>query len=254
MTLTWSPATNASGYRIFLWNGSASVQAGSVGASGNSFTVKNLTQGTTYYFSVKAFNATNTATTDWIAGATTASTLTAPGNLTTQVVGSNTIALSWNDAVGETGYRIYQWNSGAPAPTVIATLAANTTSYQVANLQSGTTYWFYVQSVNATNAANTAWVSATTPIGQPLVAPTNFQVTAAGPTTALLTWTDSVGASGYRVYYWTGVSWAFVMNVPQGQQQVAISPLAALTTHWFLLQAYTQNGQVANSNAMFVNL
>ena len=159
-TLTWNAATGQTGYEIFQWNGSSSVQVGSVGATVTAFKVTNLTPGTANYFYVQSSNATNFASSGWATVTTISPLLTAPGNLQATPIDAATIGLSWTNSVNATGYNVYGWNGvSSSSPVVIATLAANTTGFQATGLSPGQTYWFYVQAFTATTTANTAWVS-----------------------------------------------------------------------------------------------
>ena len=65
-------------------NGTQSVLVGNVTATTNSFMVGNFAQGTSYTFSVQAYNATNAASSALVTGTTMAMGITAPGNLRTR--------------------------------------------------------------------------------------------------------------------------------------------------------------------------
>jgi M6 family metalloprotease-like protein len=71
--------------------------------------------------------------------------LTAPTNLAGSAVSSSEIALTWNDASGETGYTVEYRESGTTDwLTAISDLAANSTDYVVTGLESSTAYDFQV--------------------------------------------------------------------------------------------------------------
>jgi hypothetical protein len=257
MTLTWGDATGETGYRIFGWNGTSAVQIGSVGANVTAFQVQNLSPGQNYYFYVQSFNNTNTAHTDWISGSTQAIQLTAPTNLTAQVVSSNTLALAWKDGGAEVGYRVYRWDgNNAVSPVVIATLPANSTAYQATGLLPGKTYWFYVQAFNSSNSvANSTWASATTTPVAVLQAPSQVTLAYAGWNSVRVSWAEASQAVGYRVFIWTGYGWAPVTAVAAGTTSVRIDGLFTNRTHWFMVQSFTANfAEVAYSNAVFINL
>ena len=113
VTLAWANGTGVTGYRIYGWDGTKAVLLGTTTPSVPAFTVNNLTPGTNYYFYVQAFNSTNSVNTDWVTATTTATSITAPSNLKTSVLGPGTIGLSWKDSAGETGYRVYQWDGNS---------------------------------------------------------------------------------------------------------------------------------------------
>jgi hypothetical protein len=256
MTLQWTNARGATGYRIYGWDGANAIQIGTTTPNVPAFTVNNLTPGVSYHFYVQAFNNTNSAISDWVSAATLSPGITAPAELKTQVISTGTIGLSWKNVANAAGYRVYLWNGNASStPVVIANLAANKTGFQATGLLPGTTYWFYVQAFKATNFANTAWVTATTVAAIPLEPPTNLAVQINGPNSVVLSWVEPARAAGYRVFEWTGTSWSLVTTVPVGTHTLPINSLTAHSTHWFYVQAFTDNfAEVSYSSAVFANL
>ncbi|MEX2142608.1 MAG: lamin tail domain-containing protein [Pirellulales bacterium] len=89
--------------------------------------------------------------------------LGAPTNLVATATAANRIQLSWTDnSTGETGFKIERFQSGDFVQ--VATVGANETSYEQANLQSSVNYTYRVRAFNAAGdspASNTA--NATTP-------------------------------------------------------------------------------------------
>jgi hypothetical protein len=256
MTLQWTNATGATGYRIYSWDGARAIQIGTATPDVPAFVVKDLSPGVFYYFYVQAFNNTNAANSDWASAATLSTGITAPTNLKTQVIGTSTIGLSWNNVANASGYRVYIWDGNSnTTPSVIANLAANTTGFQATGLLPGKTYWFYVQAFKAADFANTAWVTATTVAAIPLEPPTQLAVQISGPNSVLLSWVEPARAVGYRVFEWTGSSWQLVTTVPAGTHKLPINGLTAMQTHWFFVQAFTDNfAEVSYSSAVFANL
>lgn len=255
-TIQWNFATGATGYRVYGWNGTSAVLLSTVSASTNSFQATGLAPGGTYYFYVQSFNATNSASTDWVTAVTTATSITAPTSVKATAVNASTIGLSWQDSAGETGYRIFRWDgNNANAPVQVATLAANVTGYQATGLLPGKAYWFYVQAFNATNSANSSWVTAVTPAAVPLQAPTQLTAEVVGDTSVKLTWQEPARAVGYRVFVWAGTYWSLAANVAAGTHQVTVTGLGVFQTQWFMVQAYTANfAEVSYSSAVWVNL
>ena len=256
VTLGWTPATGETGYRIFGWNGTTAVQVGTATASQTAFVASNLTAGTTYYFYLQAFNNTNSASTDWVTVTTPANSVSSPSNLKTKVLGPSTIQLNWTDSTGETGYKVYQWNgNSAVTPVVIATLAANVTSYQAIGLVPGGTYWFYVQAYSGINVANSIWVNATTTAAVPLQAPTNIGVQIAGTGSVIVSWTNVSRAVGYRVFVWANNTWTLAASVASNAHQATVTGLGTNQTQWFMVESYTDNfAEFAFSGMTFINL
>jgi len=103
------------------------------------------------------------------------------------------VALKWKDnATNEASYRVLR--NGA----VIATLAANATSYTDATVAQGTTYSYTVQAVNSTGASASAPVSVTT---LAVNTPANLRQWSRVPQQINLSWTDlSTNESSFRVW------------------------------------------------------
>ncbi len=256
MTLQWTNAAGATSYNIYSWDGTRSVLLGTTTPNTPAFKAANLTPGTVYYFYVQSINNTNSATSDWVSGTTTSFGIGAPTNVKAQVISSSTIGLSWKDVTGETGYRIYEWDGNASTtPTVVTTVAANTTGYQVTGLVPGKAYWFYVQAFNGANSANSTWVNATTVAALPLQPPTQVKTTVTGAHNVTVSWVEPARAAGYLVFVWNGYMWNQAANVSAGTHSVPLSGLPSGYTNWFYVEAYTTNfAEIATSGAVFANL
>jgi hypothetical protein len=80
-TISWGAAANATGYRVYYWNGSRWVSLGSVSASTLSVSITGMSRGTTYLFYVQAYNATSTSTPVYVSLTTPAARTTAVSRL-----------------------------------------------------------------------------------------------------------------------------------------------------------------------------
>jgi predicted phage tail protein len=136
--------------------------------------VNGLSNGTTYYFTVKAVNPIGVSGASNEASSTTPAT--APGAPTGlgATPGNTTVALKWtaptsNGGSPVTGYNVYEGtSSGGESTTPVngATLIT-TASYTVSGLGNGKTYYFTVKAVNAVGssaASNQASVVAGAPV------------------------------------------------------------------------------------------
>lgn len=75
-------------------------------------------------------------------------TAIAPANLRTTTITRNSIGLQWQDrASNETSYQIWRAADGAASYTLLATVAAGTTTYTDANLATNSTYNYAVRAV-----------------------------------------------------------------------------------------------------------
>ncbi|MGF1632303.1 MAG: fibronectin type III domain-containing protein [Phycisphaerae bacterium] len=126
-----------------------------------------IAPGTTYAFRAIVSNPVNTA-----AASNVATVLTVPATptgLAASATSPTTILLSWSDVTGESGYQLERSADGLNNWSLLATVAANGTSYE--DVVSPEATWHYrVRAANASGAsAYSAVVSATTPPDQPAI-------------------------------------------------------------------------------------
>ena len=87
----------------------------------------------------------------------------APSNLTAAAVSTSQINLAWTDnSTNETGFKIERATTLAGLYTLIATTAANTTTYNNTGLTAGTQYFYRVSATNAIGDSATITANATT--------------------------------------------------------------------------------------------
>ena len=94
-----------------------------------------------------------------------------PSNLVATAVSSSAVNIKWNDnASNETQYELYRSNGNNQNYILIATLPANTTTYNDAGLFSNSTYYYHVRAINAGGASAYATeVSVATPDNLPVI-------------------------------------------------------------------------------------
>jgi hypothetical protein len=162
VSLSWHAPASDGGAQITSYNlyeGTSQNVTGPspvASAKGTSVTVKNLTDGTTYYFKVTAVNKVGEGPASSAASATPASAVTRPGPPTglTATRGDGRITLSWTapasgGGAGISGYLIYQGTSpGGESGVPVNGAPVQATSYTVTGLTDGTTYYFKVAAVN----------------------------------------------------------------------------------------------------------
>ena len=178
VALSWSaPSSNGgsaiTGYNVYEGTRSGHESTtpvnGSTLITGTSYTVTGLTNGTTYYFTVKAVNAVGSSAASNEASATPATVPGAPTGLGA-TRGNTTVALSWkvplsNGGSAITGYNVYEGTtSGGESTTPVngGTLITGT-SYTVKGLTNGTTYYFTVKAVNAAGSSAASNQASATP-------------------------------------------------------------------------------------------
>ena len=200
INLAWiDNSTNEQGFRIerapdVSGAPGTFAQIASVGANVTTYGNTGLTNGTGYWYRVRAYNAAGTSGYSNVATSTTMSLPAAPTNLQAAASAVKAVDLSWTDnSDNETSFRLERApdNAGVPgAFALVVTTGANVTSYQNTGLANSTSYWYRVRAQNSVgNSAFSTTVKITT---LPAVPPSNLAVRAylVGTTrTADLTWT-----------------------------------------------------------------
>ncbi len=241
------------------------VQIASLGVNVKSYGSTGLTGETRYWYRVRAAGATAPSSYSNEASATTLMAKpTAPSALVAQAISGSEIALQWTDnSTNEASFRLDRApnNAGAPGTfALLATLGANVTTYNNVSLPANTTYWYRVRSQNAAgNSAYTSAVSATT-LAAPPIPPTSLTAkpAAATGTAVTLTWVDNaVDETGFRLEQAPDVggvpgTYVEIATVATNVKTFTTPALAAATSYWFRVRAYSAYGASAYTNEVTI--
>ena len=164
-SLSWSSASDNVGVALY-----SVVRDGvQVGTTVDSFFKDDgLTEGTTYNYTVQAFDlAGNASPLTALVPVTTREVTppTVPANLTATAVSQVKIDLSWSPSTDKIGIRLYRVFEGTSAQNLsqIATPNGTITSYRAYQLTPGTTYYFAVQAEdNNGNVSQMSGIAAAT--------------------------------------------------------------------------------------------
>jgi len=156
--LTWSDSsTNEANFVVLRGTASGGpyTTIATLGANVTSYSNTGLTQNTTYYYVVRATNATGTSANSNQASAKTLGQVPGtPLNLVATWVGSSQANLTWSDNSGiEQNYVVTRSTTAGGPYTVIATLGANSTSYSNTGLAANTRYYYTVRATNAAGSS-----------------------------------------------------------------------------------------------------
>ncbi|MCA1596138.1 MAG: phage tail protein [Chloroflexi bacterium] len=194
VVLSWSSVAQASSYNVLRTTTSGGPYSLVGTTTGPSYTDTDLTNGTTYYYVVQAYNSVGMSPYSAQASATPG---TAAPTGVTATPANGVVYLNWNAAAGVPGYNVLRATvSGGPYTTITNVTG---TSWTDTGLTNGTTYYYVIQSVSGANTANSAQVSATPAV--PSVAPGAPTATAtAGDMQVWINITPVSGATSYNIY------------------------------------------------------
>jgi hypothetical protein len=208
VTLAWNPPadTNVAYYELFYDTVSGGrYNAVYVDASESSYTfVNQLSEGTTYYFTVQALDDSLNVITN--SNETVYNVPLPPAPTSVQVTAntSNAVTLTWQDAdTNILAYTVYYWNtSESQYYNAIFSITTNTAT--VFGLAEGTIYYFAIQAYDSAgyNSDYSDEVSTeTTPDPTAPIAPASVYVAATTTNNVTLAWTDSPNIASYAFYY-----------------------------------------------------
>jgi fibronectin type 3 domain-containing protein len=160
VALSWSaPASNGgatvSSYNVLRSTTSGAETTLSTGVSGTSFSDTTVSNGSTYYYEVRAVNSAGQGAVSNEASATPAPTVpSAPQNLSA-VAGNASVALSWTAPASNGGAAVSSYNvlrsTTSGTETTLST-GVSGTSYTDTTVSNGSTYFYKVTAVNSAGA------------------------------------------------------------------------------------------------------
>ena len=208
INLSWSDVANETGFKIERKTGAGGTyaQIGTTGANVTTYSDTGLTAGTTYFYRVRATNASGDSSYSNETSATTVvSPPNAPSGLTATATSSTQINLSWTDVANETGFKIERKTGVGGTYIQIATVGAGIVSYSNTGLTANTNYYYRVRATNAGGDSPYSNEANATTLDTAPAAPSGLTATAISTTQINLSWTDNASnETGFKIERKTG--------------------------------------------------
>jgi hypothetical protein len=243
-------AADATGYQIERsLDGSNFSTIATTGGGATSFTDRNVSPNTYYWYRVHAFNGAGQSLPVVIE--TLTAPPAAPTNLQGGVTASTQVTLTWKDnSVNETAFAIERSTDGVNF-TLINWAPTNATSFTDSGLTAGATYYYRVKATGTLADSGYTNVVAIT-VGTPVTpaAPSNLTASATGRGQINLTWTDnSNNESGFKIYRsLDGSTWTLINTVGVNVTSYSDPGLASGTMYFYRVKSFNGAGTSAYSN------
>ncbi|WP_434756378.1 S-layer homology domain-containing protein [Paenibacillus amylolyticus] len=243
--LTWSEVYGSVSYAVYQGTASGTYGDAVATVTGLTYDATGLTNGTTYYFVVKAVNPSGISAASDEVSATPQ--VPAPG---VPVLGPTTpgdarISLTWDAVIGSTGYKIFKSTTSGAYGSEEASVTGSVYGYDVTGLTNGTTYYFVIQATNPGGDSTSSNEVSATPRTVPS-APTS--VTArAGDRQAAVSFTPS-GNGGSNITYYEVTAMPGNITVTGAGSPITVTGLSNGVTYTFTVQAVNSAGRSAASD------
>ena len=230
----WSQVTGATGYIVYRkgagkgWGRIADIKSGST----VSYTDTTAASGTTYTYTVRAYNGNTMG--DWHSAKSVMrisdTTLTGASNITYGV------QVKWSRVTGATGYIVYRKGAGKGWARIADIKNGSTVSYTDTTAASGTTYTYTVRAYNGSTMGDWHSTKSVKRLSDP-------KLTSASKVSGGINvrWTGVTGATGYIVYRKSGSgSWGRIADIKSGSTVSYTDRTAkAGTTYTYTVRAYS---------------
>ncbi|MBU3899381.1 MAG: SUMF1/EgtB/PvdO family nonheme iron enzyme [Gammaproteobacteria bacterium] len=255
VTLNWSNVPTATSFTIYYGTApGVSKSNPKVRDAHSIYVMRELLNGTRYYFAVSAVGVTGEGALSAEVSATPSANPTQPAPVSIRAdADSQQVRLSWEPgflATSEaTSYTIY-FSTTLPLSKTTAMKAAAVASPQtLTRLVNGTSYYFAVTANTVNGESALSFQVAATPVASPPpAAPTGVSATE-GNGTVTLSWNAAAGANTYNLYYGTefGVGKASGIKLAGVNSAFTLNDLSNNTAYFLAVTAVGPGGESVES-------
>lgn len=199
--LNWNTSSNATSYQIYKSNSESGTRSLIANVNTNSYNDLEFAAGTTYWYWVKACNATGCS--EYSTGDSGYARIPIP-SIPTGVTASDgsysdRIMITWDLISDSTVYQVFRAESETGNKVQIGTPVSN--SYSDINVISGITYWYWIKACNSSGCSDFSNSDSGYIFVQLPDIPTGVQATdGAFADKVQVTWQTSLSATTYNVY------------------------------------------------------
>jgi len=238
VSLSWTNVGTVLGYRVYYGTSSTTLNSNKDAGNNTETIIPNLTNNTTYYFAVAAYNEAGEGTRSTIESATPHGPPPGQPQNVQAAPGVGAVSLTWDAVATATEYKIEYGTNSANLDQSVTGITQ--TSKNVTPLAYDTLFYFKVFAKNANGyGIGSTLVSATTQ--HPPAPPTPIlNNPVPGDALVNLSWSSSSGATGYKLEYrpTSGGTWTVGYDGPNLIHTQ--TPLINGTSYDFQVSAYNQ--------------
>nr|WP_256223551.1 S-layer homology domain-containing protein [Paenibacillus sp. 1_12] len=244
--LSWSKVYGSVSYAVYQGRASGTYGDAVATVTGFVYDATGLTNGTTYYFVVKAVNPSGISAASNEVSATPQ--VTAPGVpvLGPATPGDARISLTWDPVIGSTGYKIFKSTTSGAYGSEEVSVSDSVYGYEVTGLMNGTTYYFVIQATNPGGDSTASNEVSATPRTVP-TAPTGV-IAVAGNGQATVSFTAPANGGSDITYYEVTAIPGNITVTGMGSP-ITVTGLSNGVTYTFTVQAVNRAGSSAASDA-----
>ena len=242
ITLRWTDnASSEQGFRIERsTDGVTFAQVATIGANATTWTSSGLAPLTTYWYRVRAYNASPSLYSN-VASGTTLAPPAAPSNLVATPLSATSIKLTWTDnASSELGFRVERSADAGVNWTQAGSVGTNTVTWTNTGLSPQTAYVFRVRAYDGGATSPYSNVAAATTFPPP-AAPSNLAASPLSATSIRVTWGDNATTEqGFKVERSADAGGTWVQAAVLGANVTAWNDagLAPQTAYAYRVRAY----------------
>jgi fibronectin type 3 domain-containing protein len=240
VNLTWPAVSGSTSYNVYRGISSGTYSQIASGVSALTYADSTVSNGTTYYYMIRAFNGIESSNSNEVVilpmASFSISALTALSSTTAQV--------SWTGPTGATAYDVLY---GTATETYATTVTNITSPYTMTGLTAGGTFYVVVRARN-TVGAGTNLLSTEGSVTTSTAAPATLAA-AATPGQVTLNWATTPGAASYRVYRGTttGVYSLLASNITT--TTYADATVVNGTTYFYVVRAFNGTESMNSTEA-----